>query len=72
MALIPSYNALAPTIKKLFETRESDKAAVNLISMYLSGWDFEESWYLSNYSDLASAIPSKDFPSGFAHFRAIG
>ncbi len=72
MALIPNYNAIAPSIKRLFELRDSDRAAVNWVNLYLSNWDFDENWYLSNYPDLAGAIPSKDFPSGFAHFCAIG
>ena len=72
MTLIPSYKAIAPSLKGLFEARENDFGSNNLLNLYFVQWDFDEEWYLSSHSDLTSAIPSKDFPSGFSHFRAIG
>src|ERR1700674_5512765 len=43
-----------------------------LLDLYVSCWDFDEEWYLATYPDVQGAIDQAEFPSGWAHFRAVG
>lgn len=45
---------------------------LRLLDLYVSCWDFDEDWYLTNYPDVREAVSRGRFPSGWAHFRAIG
>jgi hypothetical protein len=56
----------------MLELRDNNLATDNLYRLYVSKWDFDETWYLETNPDLSTAIPSDVFPTGFAHFRAVG
>lgn len=43
-----------------------------LLNLYISFWDFDEDWYLSTYPDIAAAVSSARFASGWAHYRSVG
>ena len=43
-----------------------------LLDLYILCWDFDEEWYLENYPDIQDAVNQGLFPSGWAHFRAVG
>jgi hypothetical protein len=43
-----------------------------LVDLYILCWGFDEDWYLSTYPDVEEAVKQNLFPSGWAHFRAIG
>ena len=44
----------------------------HLLDLYISCWEFDEDWYVAMYPDVQDAIKHGVFPSGWAHFRAIG
>lgn len=72
MRLIPNFNAVTDSFKDLMALRKSNPVVDNFLNNYLSYWEFDEDWYLRSNSDLADAIPSENFRSGFAHFQAAG
>jgi hypothetical protein len=43
-----------------------------LLDLYICCWDFDENWYLATYPDIREAIDQGQFPSAWAHFRAVG
>ncbi|GAB1717511.1 MAG: hypothetical protein NTAFB05_25530 [Nitrobacter sp.] len=54
------------------EVKLPRKILARLLDLYISSWDFDEDWYLTTYPDIAAAVSSNGFPSGWAHFRAVG
>lgn len=54
------------------EVRLPRKTLVGLLDLYISSWDFDEDWYLTTYPDIAAAVSSTRFASGWAHFRSVG
>ena len=45
---------------------------VRLMDLYISCWEFDETWYLATYPDIQDAVRQGLFPSGSAHFRTVG
>ena len=43
-----------------------------LLDLYISCWDYDETWYLANYPDVQDAVNRRQFPSGWMHFRTVG
>jgi len=43
-----------------------------LLDLYIGCWDFDEEWYFASYPDIKQAVEDGLFPSGWAHFRAVG
>jgi hypothetical protein len=72
MKIIPAYSAVSTDFKKVLRGDDINIAMKYLLHTYICAWGFDEAWYLEANPDLKSAIPSNDFPSGFAHFLAVG
>ncbi len=72
MKLIPHIAVIAPGLAELLKPGANMSSDNFLSELYMSLWDFDEVWYLSNYPDLKSAIPSEIFPTGWHHFKAAG
>jgi hypothetical protein len=43
-----------------------------LLHLYISFWDFDETWYLTKYPDVKNAVAACEFASGRDHFRNVG
>ena len=72
MMIIPSYAAITENFREVIKNSGNNGTIRSLVMMYMCAWEFNEDWYLDNNPDLSAAIPSKDFPTGFAHFSAVG
>jgi hypothetical protein len=77
MATIPhpkiAFGDLADQLKTSDDEIKVPRELLNLLlDMYISGWDFDEDWYLATYPDIQAAVGQGQFASGWAHFRAIG
>jgi len=72
MTIIPHFLAVSTGLSTILKPGSTDPALGNLANLYISLWDFDEKWYVSNNPDLASAIPSENFPTGWRHFCVVG
>ena len=72
MRVIPQFSALSADFAKEILLENATQAKRRLATLYLSAWDFDEEWYIVNNPDLAEAIPSQVFPSGWHHFVNVG
>jgi hypothetical protein len=70
--LIPLYSALSLDFARELRLQDAPERGSVLSKLYISGWDFDEDWYLNQNADLAAAIPSDAFASGWHHFVTIG
>jgi hypothetical protein len=70
--VIPSFAALARDFAAELNFAGAARAKKSLALLYLSSWEFDEDWYLTNNPDLAEAIPSSTFRSGWHHFVNVG
>ena len=43
-----------------------------LLDLYITSWSFDEDHYLRTYPDVAKAVGSGQFTSGWSHFRTVG
>lgn len=77
MMTIPHVNVAFGDLPKRLKSA-GDEVSVpreilaRLLDLYILCWGFDEDWYLSTYPDIEEAVRQNLFPSGWAHFRAIG
>lgn len=72
MRIIPPFSALSQEFAAELNYDGPSQARKRLITLYISAWEFDEYWYVSNNPDLIDAIPSGAFRSGWHHFVNVG
>ena len=74
---MPPITWFWPELKEIYatssETVTVDRKRLNtLLGLFLSCWEFDQTWYLSQYPDIAAAIEDGHFGSAWEHFRKVG
>jgi hypothetical protein len=77
MAIIPHPKIAFGDLTDRLKTSDDEvkvprELLAHLLDLYISGWDFDEDWYLATYPDIQAAVHQGEFPSGWAHFRTVG